>query len=222
MNTDRAATKERKLKRAIALTGHGPAAGLHIGVLGYLKNAGIDFDVWALSGIGAWVGVVYNQADEGKELNQTYEFFRNQVFREDLSYKSFPMNSVFTPDWSGNAEALMNFLLERNNYRNLLQPRKLMESFVRTMSFLSDEESWSEGELNRRMLNDVLAVNPFVRFWCSLIFKSNVDGLFRTYYSHSRFLNDIKFDRLYNERKPSIILNAWNLSKQQLLLQQKS
>jgi predicted acylesterase/phospholipase RssA len=155
---------------------------------------------------------------KAKNLNKHYEFFRNQVFREDLSYKSFPMNSVFTPDWFGNAEALMNFLLERNNYRNLLLPRKLMESFVRTMSFLSDEESWNEGELNRRMLNDILAVNPFVRFWCSLIFKSNVDGLFRTYYPNSSFLNDIKFERLYNERKPCIILNAWNLSKQQLQL----
>ena len=43
----------RKPKRAITLTGRGPAAGLHIGVLGFLKNAGIEFDVWSLSGIGA-------------------------------------------------------------------------------------------------------------------------------------------------------------------------
>src|SRR5215831_3261092 len=100
MNTIQHSTpKHRKTKRAIVLAGHGPAAGLHIGALGYLKNAGIDFDVWALSGIGAWVGIVYNQADEGSELEETYEFFRNQVFRDDAAYKSFPINSLSTPNW---------------------------------------------------------------------------------------------------------------------------
>jgi len=43
----------RKPKRAICLAGGGPAAGLHIGVLESLKKNGIDFDVWALSCIGA-------------------------------------------------------------------------------------------------------------------------------------------------------------------------
>ncbi|MGY3136028.1 putative acylesterase/phospholipase RssA [Bradyrhizobium sp. USDA 4501] len=51
------------VKRAITLGGGGPAAGLHIGVLEALANAGITFDVWALSCIGAWVGIVYNQFD---------------------------------------------------------------------------------------------------------------------------------------------------------------
>lgn len=51
------------VKRAIALGGGGPAAGLHIGVLEALANADIEFEVWALSCIGAWVGIVYNQFD---------------------------------------------------------------------------------------------------------------------------------------------------------------
>ena len=50
------------MKRAICLAGGGPAAGLHIGVLEGRKSCGITFDnqddVWALSCIGAWVGVV--------------------------------------------------------------------------------------------------------------------------------------------------------------------
>ena len=50
-------------KRAIALAGGGPAAALHIGALEYLHEQGIKFDhpddVWALSCIGAWVGIIY-------------------------------------------------------------------------------------------------------------------------------------------------------------------
>ena len=52
------------VKRAITLGGGGPAAGLHIGVLEALVTADIKFDVWALSCIGAWVGIVYNQFGE--------------------------------------------------------------------------------------------------------------------------------------------------------------
>jgi predicted acylesterase/phospholipase RssA len=58
-------------KRAITLGGGGPAAGLHIGVLRALRAADITFDVWSLSCIGAWVGIVYNQCDRGKEVEQT-------------------------------------------------------------------------------------------------------------------------------------------------------
>ena len=45
----------------------------------------MKFDVWALSCIGAWVGIVYNQCDAGKEIKQTRDFFRDNVFRDDAS-----------------------------------------------------------------------------------------------------------------------------------------
>ncbi|MBV8747201.1 MAG: patatin-like phospholipase family protein, partial [Xanthobacteraceae bacterium] len=77
---------EEKPLRAITLGGGGPAAGLHIGVLEAFANAGITFDVWSLSCIGAWVGIVYNQWETDKEksekeqeqhkLEETYKFFR--------------------------------------------------------------------------------------------------------------------------------------------------
>jgi predicted acylesterase/phospholipase RssA len=61
---------EEPMKSAITLGGGGPAAGLHIGVLRALAEGGFTFndesDVWALSCIGAWVGIVYNQFDEKK------------------------------------------------------------------------------------------------------------------------------------------------------------
>lgn len=209
----------KKLKRAITLAGRGPAAGLHIGVLECLKNAGIEFDVWALSCIGAWVGVVYNQAEKGKEVEQTYDFFCNGVFRDDVSYQSFPINYVSAPDWIGNTDALMSFLLEPERYRNLLLPKKIIQSFAHTMSLLaSKQRKWSEGDINRWIFNDVLAVNPFVRLWTSMIFKSNIDGLSRFYHSDSTFIKNIKVERLYEEGRPYIFHNAWNLSKQKLEL----
>ena len=55
------AVERPKPKKAIVLGGGGPAAGLHIGVLEYLEGK-VEFDVWALSCIGAWVGIVYNHA----------------------------------------------------------------------------------------------------------------------------------------------------------------
>jgi len=91
-----------KPRRAITLGGGGPAAGLHIGVLEALAEADITFDVWSLSCIGAWVGVVYNQSNketDKEKVEDTYEFFKNGVFRDDEGYKRFPINTVFGPDW---------------------------------------------------------------------------------------------------------------------------
>jgi len=59
--------KKSKVKRAITLGGGGPAAGLHIGVLEALAASKIDFDIWSLSCIGAWVGIIYNQFDKPRQ-----------------------------------------------------------------------------------------------------------------------------------------------------------
>ena len=230
----------KEKKRAICLAGGGPAAGLHIGVLKELKEKELEFnkreDVWALSCIGAWVGVIYNQAPKGKEVEETTRFFE-EVFRNDPSFKSFPANTVFTPDWAGNAEALWDFLLEPKHYRNAFLPREIMKSFMHTMSALrgasilrrrrrkyGDEEldefefkEFSEGDFNRWTLNDVLAVHPATRFLTALIYKSKIKGLSRLYYSDSTFLNRINFDEV-RKREPFIYFNAWNLSRQELVL----
>ena len=123
----------KKPKRAICLGGGGPAAGLHIGALEGLEGCGIKFDsdrsVWALSCIGAWVGIVYNQATDGEEIDRTYQFFQD-LFRSDKSFKGFPVNTIFAPDWGGNAEAMLNFLLKPKNYRNAFVPREIIRIMV--------------------------------------------------------------------------------------------
>ncbi len=206
------------MKRAITLAGGGPAAGLHIGVLERLKKAGIEFDVWALSCIGAWVGLVYNQCDPGTEIDQTYEFFRNGVFRDDVSYRRFPVNTVFGTDNVSNMRAMFDFFKDPDSYKDLWLPDKIFQSWRNTLDLMGDRSKWNEGDINRWLLNDVLAVNPLVRFWTSMLFLSNITGLSRICYPESSFMQAIKFGRLFDSKKPFIFHNAWNITKQKLEL----
>ena len=206
------------MKRAIALGGGGPAAGLHIGVLQHLAEAGITFDVWALSCIGAWVGLVYNQFDKGSQPKQTYTFFHDNVFRDDVSYSRFPVNTVFGPDLTANTRAMMGFLFNPQNYKNLVLPAKMADAFRETVSLMSDPNKWNEGDFNHWMLDQVMAVNPLSRFLTSLLYLSDVNGLSRIYYPNSSFLKGIDFEKLYEADRPFIYHNAWNLTKQRLEL----
>ncbi|MDB5616347.1 patatin-like phospholipase family protein [Tardiphaga sp.] len=216
--------KPRIPKRAITLGGGGPAAGLHIGVLKALRDANITFDVWSLSCIGAWVGIVYNQCDKGKEVEQTYEFFRNGVFRDDESYERFPINTVFGPDWFSTTRSLMEFASKRETYDNLWLPHRMMDAFKESMSMLYDHlpdrergfKKWDEGDINKWVLNQVMAPNPFVRYLTSMMYLSNVTGLSRINYPNSDFMKSIKFERLFGDEKPWIFHNAWNLDEQTL------
>jgi predicted acylesterase/phospholipase RssA len=208
----------KPLKRAIALGGGGPAAGLHLGVLKRLTE-NMGFDVWALSCIGAWVGIVYNQCDEGSEIVQTREFFHDHVFRDDVTYERFPINNVFAPDWSANIGALSAFLGNPATYRDLLLPqRNIAESIQATIAFMTNPRDWTEGDFNQWTLNNVMAVNPLTRFLTSMMFLSSVTGLSRIYYPGSNFLKAIDFDKLKTKSHTSIFHNAWNLTKQRLEL----
>jgi predicted acylesterase/phospholipase RssA len=221
----------KPVKRAITLGGGGPAAGLHIGVLEALHAADITprikFDVWALSCIGAWVGIVYNQCDDGKEVEQTYQFFRDGVFRDDESYERFPINTVFGPDWRSNIKALGDFVTERDNYRDFAwDPYKMMDSFQDSMSLFFDHmpapgkkfRKLDEGDFNRWILNQVMAPNPFVRYFTSMMYLSNMTGLSRINYPDSDFMKSIKFEKLFDKRNTFIFHNAWNLDTQKLAL----
>lgn len=204
------------IRRAIVLGGGGPAAGLHIGALQRLEDEKIGFDVWSLSCIGAWVGIIYNQFDHGSRAAQTESFFRNNVFRDDRSYSRFPINRMFAPDYSQVARAVTGFVLDPSSYSNLFMPARLTEAWHDTMLQLTDPARWNEGDVNHWFLNSVLAVNPAVRFLTSLAFLSNVNGLARICYPGSRFLKTIRFDKLYDKDAPFICHNAWNLTQKKM------
>jgi predicted acylesterase/phospholipase RssA len=217
------------IKRAIALGGGGPAAGLHIGVLEALQAADITFDVWALSCIGAWVGIVYNQFDvqDKDRAEQTYQFFKNGVFRDDESYERFPINTVFGPDWRSTTKALNEFITDADNYKDFAwDPYKMLDSFQESMALLFDRmpgrdqkfRKLDEGDINRWILNHAMAPNPFVRYFTSMMYLSNVTGLSRINYPDSDFMKGIKFERLFEEKDRFIFHNAWNLDDQKLAL----
>jgi predicted acylesterase/phospholipase RssA len=205
--------------RAITLAGGGPAAGLHIGVLQRLEEEGIEFDVWALSCIGAWVGIVYQQFDPPHRGRQTYEFFRDQVFRDDEGYDRFPINKAFGPDLNGYMKALVRFAADPDSYRNLFLPGQMLDAAMASLPFLANPEAWMrEGDRNNWWLNQVLAVHPLSRFIVSLMYLSEVNGLTRIWYPDSSFLEAIRIDKLEREAMPDIYHNAWNLSTQSMQL----
>ena len=204
-----------KKRRAIVLGGGGPAAGLHIGALKRFEEEGIHFDVWSLSCIGAWVGIIYNQFDENAAA-QTESFFRNNVFRDDVSYSRFPINRMFAPDYRRVAQAVADFVLDPRTYPPLFLGAPVIEAWGDTMRQLTDPKRWNEGDINHWFLNSVLAVNPAVRFLTSLAFLSNVNGLARICYPGSRFLETIQIDKLYHDNKPFIYHNAWNLTRRRM------
>jgi predicted acylesterase/phospholipase RssA len=227
--------EEPMVKRAITLGGGGPAAGLHIGVLEALAARDITFDVWALSCIGAWVGIVYNQFDVEDKVRpeKTYQFFKNGVFRDDESYERFPINTVFGPDWRSTSKALTKFVTDADNYKDFAwDPYRMMDSFQESMSLFFNRmndakekkkfEKLDEGDINGWILNHAMAPNPFIRYLTSMMYLSNVTGLSRINYPNSEFMKSIKFERLFPDEdendKPFIFHNAWNLDKKELAL----
>jgi predicted acylesterase/phospholipase RssA len=201
--------RQRTPKRAITLAGGGPAAGLHIGVLQRLQEEKLEFDVWGLSCIGAWVGIIYNQWETGDPAEQTYNFFRDSIFRDDDGYARFPINTVFGPDLKGNMDAVTRFLFDPKSYEKIWLPQHYIEEAVKAMSFFSTPSKWTEGDFNNLVLNQMSA-NPFMRFMTSMMFLSETNGLSRIYYPDSSFLKSINFDGL-TSRKSFIYHNAWNL-----------
>src|SRR6516225_3506450 len=135
------------VKRAITLGGGGPAAGLHIGVLEALAEDNIDFKVWALSCIGAWVGIVYhvyNPSDKNR-VELTYQFFRDGVFRDDEGYKHFPINRVFAPDWGTNIRALGQFVTDPGSYSDFRWQTDKLIGYARSLLKNEPSVEWSEG-----------------------------------------------------------------------------
>ena len=206
------------IKRAICLAGGGPAVGLSLGALERLhREKDIHFDVWSLACIGAWLGIVWNQAEPGKEFETSDSFFRG-IFRPDDVYERFPIAAAFAPDFEAATENALNFVLDSDNYRNLVVPEAIKTASEDMLGFMTDPGRWSQANFNTMLLNDVLAVNPVSRFMTSLMYKSNTKGLARVFYPDSAFLQQIDFQALYQPGRPVLYHNSYNLTDQRLEL----
>ena len=188
----------RKKKRAIALAGGGPAAGLHIGVLDALERCGVTFDVWSLSCIGGWVGVYYNQLMGQGKAALTREFFREHAFRDTGSYAGFPVNKAFAPHLQAHATAWLAHSLNPQTYFNAFNVRNELPAVAQGWArFLTTPEMWlKEGDWNAHVLNNILAVHPMSRYLTSLLYLSEINGLSNIYYKDSSFLDGIKIGNL--------------------------
>jgi len=209
------ANKNGKKKRAIALAGGGPAAGLHIGALTALEEAGIRFDVYTLSCVGAWVGLVYNTRQGQDRAAQTYEFFEKRVFRDDPSYEWFPSNRGFASDFGALAKAWLAFPFSTDRkWDTLVQPEAIVESLGKTVSRFAGPGLPTQRELNDWLFNDVLAVNPWTRYLTSVYYKSDINGLCKIYYADHPALDAIFDD---DDRLPpvdaEIYHNAWRMPR---------
>lgn len=206
---------KRKKKRAIALAGGGPAAGLHIGALKALEDAGIDFDVYTLSCIGAWVGIVYNTRTPPNRAQQTLDFFEEFCFRDDASFSWFPVNRGFASDMRAQWKAWSEFpLSKKREWQHLVQPHEIFRSMCKTIGLASDPSKWTTQEINYWMLNDVLAVHPFTRYMTSLVYSSEINGLSKIYYDDSPVLKEVfRDDLLFAKDAPEVYHNAWRLPK---------
>jgi len=212
------ATVSRQRRRAITLAGGGPAAGLHIGALARLEKENIEFDVWSLSCIGAWVGIVYHQFDPPDRALQTYRFFQEHIFRDDESYASFPVNRAFGADANGFAKAVRHFLVDPESYRRAFVPRQILDALVQSVQFWSSTRWLNEGDRNAWWHNQVAAAHPFSRFLTALMYLSNVNGLTKLLYPESTFNGLLKFPQRIANAKPEIYHNAWDLGRRQMQL----
>ena len=207
-----------ELKRAVVLAGGGPAVGLSLGALKRIhEESDIHFDVWSCACIGAWVGVLWNQAKPGEEFAATDAFMR-KVFRPDTHYDRFPMATVFAPNWADYISAMTTFIADPRSYRNLILPDMIMEAMADFARFAATPSEWNIGNLNSVIFNDLIAPNPIARFVSSMMYKSTLQGLSQIYYPNNRLLNQIGFDALYAEDKPYLYHNAYNLTTQRLEL----
>lgn len=206
------------IKRAIVLAGGGPAVGLSLGALKRLeKEENITFDVWSCACIGAWVGILWNQAEPGQEYEETYAFMR-EVFRPDNYYARFPMATVFAPNWMDMIGSATSFIADPRSYRDLVVPEMIYEAWADLAQFAMSPGDWTEGNINHVIFNSLMAPNPVFRFASSLMYLSNLKGLSQIYYPNARVLKQINFENLYQKDRPYIYHNAYNLSGQDIEL----
>lgn len=206
------------MKRAITLGGGGPAAGLQLGALKCFRDYGITFDIWALSCVGVWVGSHYNLAkDPATAPEETIAHFRENVFRDDVTYDKFPITQGFVPDIENNMAAMWKFMMDPASYRNLYAPEALKDWAQTYQKFLSDPKYWNP-HAGAQLFTAFAAANPALRFMTSMIWKSEMKGLAGGAHKGAGLSSNMDVSQLFAPDKPFIYHNAWNMTDDRLEL----
>ena len=99
-------------RRAITLAGGGPEAALHIGALAlFEREAKVHFDIWALSCVGAWVGIYYHQCEKESRPNRRGSFFANKYTVTIFLIRAFRSTRYSEPIWARSAARQSNSCL---------------------------------------------------------------------------------------------------------------
>ncbi len=206
---------KKEVKRLIALGGGGPAVGLGLGVLKRISECqDMQFDVWTTACAGAWLGLAYNVAPEGKEYENALKFCQNNM-RPDNVNASFPIPAQFVPDFAGIMENTIEYLKDPKSLEHLFVPQYWPKAFRHMAELINDQSKWTKCEINPMILNDILALNPISRLLVSAIFRSGTSGLSRMYYDDCKYKdNALNYDigEAFKPGRPVIYHNAYNLT----------
>ena len=199
-------------RRAIALSGGGPAVGIEIGALKAFEEKGIAFDIFSCACVGSWVGCLYNSLPAGPDrLKKVEEFFFDKIFIPDDIYESFPIcYKVFQMDYFGDAKKYLEKFLSPDTYRHLLLPERIAAYFKN----LATNPPQSTEEINYA-ISEGMALHPFFRFLCEMNYKVAKSGVAGLVNSSAFVEQNINMETLF-ESDTLVYLNAYNMTKASL------
>jgi len=209
-----------KKKRALTLAGGGPAVGISVGFLKALQDhPEIEFDVWSLSCVGAWLACIYHVSpDRARKLDFVMDTMRG-FFRPDEVYDKFPCPTVFLPDFPEYLEASLKFMVDPTSYENLVVPGEILSGYRQLLDFYLTPSKWNRGDLAHLVLNGLLAPNPASRFLMSMAYKSPLPGMNKLWFGPDySLLKGFDMDLLQLDDVPLLYHNAYNVDAQELEL----
>ncbi|MEN6623469.1 MAG: patatin-like phospholipase family protein, partial [Smithella sp.] len=200
--------KPKSCKKALALSGGGPAVGIEIGALKAFEEKGIDFDIFSCACVGSWVGCLYNSLPPGaNRIKQVEEFFFEKIFIPDDIYESFPIcYKVFRLDYFDEIKKYGQKFFDFETYRHLFLPERIFKYFQK----LQLNPPKTSDEINY-CISEGLALNPYARWMSEMIYKVNKSGIAGLVNSADFVEANINMENLFKSDK-LVYLNAYNLT----------
>jgi len=199
-------------RKALALSGGGPAVGIEIGALKAFEEKGMKFDIFSCACVGSWVGCLYNSLRPGPDrMKKVENFFFEKIFIPDDIYESFPIcYKVFRMDYFEDMKKYADKLFNPDTYQKLFLPDHIVQYF---QQILLNPPTTSD-EINY-FISEGLALNPAVRWMSEMIYKVKKSGIAGLVNSGDFVKANINMENLFNSDK-LVYLNAYNMTKSRL------
>ncbi len=199
-------------KKALALSGGGPAVGIEIGALKAFEEKGIDFDIFSCACVGSWVGCLYNSLPPGPDrIKQVEDFFFDKIFIPDDIYESFPIcYRVFRVDYFGDMKKYAEKFFDPATYQHLFLPGRIAEYFQQ----MQLNPPATNDDINY-YISEGMAINPLFRWLCEMTYKVEKSGIAGLVNSAGFVEANINMENLFKSDK-LVYLNAYNMTKAKL------